>query len=510
MKTRTLWVIVAVVATSVLLVGVAGAIPFLSGRDAARVAGAPPPFAPEVTGSARISYQGRLTSPDGTPLSGTYTMRFQIFDSAVTGTSLWDSGTMDVGIEDGLFNVALGVKPADFKGQPLWLQLWVDGESLSPRQELMPVPYALSLRPGAQIVGAPSATDEGNSVLHVNMTGYHPWSRVISGVSYASGTAIYGQSYSGLGVFGNSAFSYGVWGSSFASWGGYFQSDEGYGIRVDTNGRDHWDHAGYFTAEWGNGVFGQSTENYGVRGEGKVGGVRGDGQWRGVSGHSTNGEGVLGSSSNYAGVQGSSSNSDGVRGQTFREDDNYGFYTWDNLYSKNYHTTGAMMRVVQNADSEPLERGDVVVIAGLGTSPAEDANPLIQVRKAREANSTAVIGVVASSYSKEWLARASEERDPEAEAIHRLVPLTGPGPIAPGEYLLIVVQGPCQVKVDATAGAIQPGDLLSTAGQAAHAARALEVSIQGIQTTLPGTVFGKALEPLEQGEGLVYVYVTLQ
>ncbi len=28
--------------------------------------------------------------------------------------------------------------------------------------------------------------------------------------------------------------------------------------------------------------------------------------------------------------------------------------------------------------------------------------------------------------------------------------------------------------------------------------------------TAPGTVFGKALESLDAGEGLIYVYVTLQ
>lgn len=195
MSTRAIWIAVAVVATSVLIVGFVGAIPGLSSARVGSLSRAAPLSAPEVTGTARISYQGRLTSPSGTPLNGTFPMRFQVFDSAVTGTNLWDSGPLNVDVKDGLFNVALGVDPADFTGQPLWLHLWVDGEWLSPRQELMPAPYALSLRPGARIMGRPSATDEGNAVLRVDMTGYNPWSSVIAADVETTGTAIRGFSW---------------------------------------------------------------------------------------------------------------------------------------------------------------------------------------------------------------------------------------------------------------------------------------------------------------------------
>ena len=67
---------------------------------------------------------------------------------------------------------------------------------------------------------------------------------------------------------------------------------------------------------------------------------------------------------------------------------------------------------------------------------------------------------------------------------------------------------PCAA--DAMAAAIQPGDLLSTTGQAGIAAKAPTINVGGTVTTVPGTVFGKALEPLDAGKGLVYVFVTLQ
>jgi hypothetical protein len=36
------------------------------------------------------------------------------------------------------------------------------------------------------------------------------------------------------------------------------------------------------------------------------------------------------------------------------------------------------------------------------------------------------------------------------------------------------------------------------------------VSLEGVETARPGTVLGKALEPLETGDQRIYVFVTLQ
>jgi hypothetical protein len=145
-----------------------------------------------------------------------------------------------------------------------------------------------------------------------------------------------------------------------------------------------------------------------------------------------------------------------------------------------------------------------------GAPPIEGVPPVIQVRRTGEANSTAVVGVVASTYSDAWLADPAKIDATGATGPDRAIPQAGPGPIAPGEYLLVVVQGPAQVKASALSAAIQPGDLLSSAGEAGYAARAAEMSIDGVTIAAPGTVFGKALEELREGQGLLYVYVTLQ
>lgn len=224
-----------------------------------------------------------------------------------------------------------------------------------------------------------------------------------------------------------------------------------------------------------------ATGGYGVKGEGAVG--------------------VYGQSDVGSGVYGLSTNGVGVYGATNQVSHNYGFYTLDNLYSLNFHMLGAQMQVVQNGGHTALETGDVVVFSGIVEPLEAGGQPVIQVIGVDSANSTAVAGVVYSRYHIKNL-----DADPE-EAV---LDYTPEGTVAPGEYLLVVVQGPAQVKASALAGAIQPGDLLSSANQVGYAAKATTVTLNGVETALPGTIFGKALESLDDGEALIYVFVTLQ
>ena len=93
---------------------------------------------------SKISYQGQLTDSGGQLLTGDYTMKFRLYNADVGGSQVGseiDKGTVPV--SQGLFSVELPVNAADFNGQALWLELEVNGEVLSPRQELLPVPYAL-------------------------------------------------------------------------------------------------------------------------------------------------------------------------------------------------------------------------------------------------------------------------------------------------------------------------------------------------------------------------------
>jgi hypothetical protein len=247
------------------------------------------------------------------------------------------------------------------------------------------------------------------------------------------------------------------------------------------------------------GYFYNTASGYGVYGEGLVGVFGTSSIGYGVYGDGSN-AGVYGTSDGSIGVYGTSSSSYGVGGTTNDASHNYGFYTPDNLYSLNFHSLGAQMQVVQNGGQEALEPGDVVVFNGL----AAGNPPVIRVAQARVANSTAVAGVVYSRYN---IAAVTENPEQSARGDLEVTPA---GPVPPGEYLLMVIQGPAEVKASALAGAIQPGDLLSSAGPAGQAAKAAQVSIEGVETAVPGTVLGKALEPLDQGDKLIYVFVTLQ
>ena len=159
------------------------------------------------------------------------------------------------------------------------------------------------------------------------------------------------------------------------------------------------------------------------------------------------------------------------------------------------------MQVVQNGGITSLETGDVVIFSGIGAPLEDGGSPVIQVEAANFANSTAVAGVVFSQYNIDKLRAGTEDARTE---------VTSQGAAAPGEYLLVVVQGPAQVKASAISGALQPGDLLSSAGPAGVAAKANEVSLNGVETAIPGTILGKALEPITDGQALIYIFVTLQ
>jgi hypothetical protein len=74
----------------------------------------------------------------------------------------------------------------------------------------------------------------------------------------------------------------------------------------------------------------------------------------------------------------------------------------------------------------------------------------------------------------------------------------------------VATTGRVKVKVDASHDTIRPGDLLVTSGKPGFAMKSQPVSIGGIEMHRPGTLVGKALEPLEAGEGEILVLLSLQ
>jgi hypothetical protein len=75
---------------------------------------------------------------------------------------------------------------------------------------------------------------------------------------------------------------------------------------------------------------------------------------------------------------------------------------------------------------------------------------------------------------------------------------------------LVATTGRVRVKVDASFGAIAIGDLLVTSPREGVAMRSEPVAIAGRRMHQPGTIIGKALQPLADGEGEILVLLSLQ
>lgn len=90
---------------------------------------------------------------------------------------------------------------------------------------------------------------------------------------------------------------------------------------------------------------------------------------------------------------------------------------------------------------------------------------------------------------------------------------TQPG-IALGESgankVLVATTGRVKVKVDATRASIHVGDLLVTGTMEGAAMKSEPLSLGGVEIHRPGTLIGKALEPLEKGTGEILVLLSLQ
>lgn len=111
--------------------------------------GAAPWLAPAAAPSSAstINYQGRLFNSSGQPVNGQVNLIFNLYSQASGGSAVWGPETHNnVMVSEGLFSVLLGSQlaiPLSAIGGDLWLETKVNGETLSPREMLGAVPYAI-------------------------------------------------------------------------------------------------------------------------------------------------------------------------------------------------------------------------------------------------------------------------------------------------------------------------------------------------------------------------------
>jgi hypothetical protein len=220
--------------------------------------------------NSRISYQGVLKE-DGEPVTGSRNMTFGLYSDGSCTTLVRSIGTWSVTVTDGLFSETLNVDHSDFNGQGLWLGVTVESTPVD-CLEILPAPYALSLRPGADVFG----TADGDSVIYAhNMAttgdsyglrgrsdstdgrGVYGYASASSGTTYG----VYGRSDSpaGRGVYGY-AFSLtgtapGVMGSSNSSTGGRGV----YGRATSLSGDTYGVYGSSWSTTGGTGVYGTAS-----------------------------------------------------------------------------------------------------------------------------------------------------------------------------------------------------------------------------------------------------------
>jgi hypothetical protein len=402
-----------------------------------------------------IPYAGALTDPSGQPVAdGPYDFSFALHTAEDGGEPIWSEVQIGVPVADGGFDVALGTAnaiPADaYAGGARWLQVAVRGPGetvftpLSPRQPLS----VASTAPDGPTAALACPHDHTGEVWSANI----PWSDgAFKVLNYANGPTLWGwNGGNGNGVRGYATGTgLGVYGESQNSAGVLGRSTTGRGVE------------GYTTAASQYGVFGKN--------ESSGGGI-------GVVGYAPNGTGV------------------GVLGEA----PGFALYARGDLRVEGYSIfdggkSGFVVDVAQNDDVVALEVGDVVAISGAGPAILGEI-PVIKVRRATARQAGAIVGVVDKHFIPARVENADSDLSTSA---------VDDAAIRPGDYLTIVTLGAYKaIKVDASFGAVVPGDRLVASPNAGHAMRT--------DSPLPGTIIGKALEPLRSGVGVIPVIVTLQ
>jgi len=105
-----------------------------------------------------LNYQGKLTDSSGDPVTGIVSVTFAIYDALTGGTQLWSETHVSVTVTNGLFNAILGgttsIPDSVSSGGERYFQLTVDGETITPRQRIVSVLFALKAQ-GAEKLDAP-------------------------------------------------------------------------------------------------------------------------------------------------------------------------------------------------------------------------------------------------------------------------------------------------------------------------------------------------------------------
>ncbi len=452
-----------------------------------------------------ISMSGTLLDASGNARAdGSYNVTFRLYDALTAGNLRWTEASKPVFVAGGRgqFSTALGT-PTPFGAlvfdQPLFLEVQVAGDAaMTPRLPLQSVPYTLSPS-GTTTLALPFAgtVNTGGVALNVGNTGSggaiqasssSASANAVTGISTGAGVAgvagvntgpisgrgVYGRSDNGgAGVYGTSQNGYGVHGNSVNDIGVYGTSSSSSANAV----------TGIST---GAGVAGVAGVNNGpISGRGVYG--RSDNGGAGVHGTSQNGYGVHGNSLNDYGVLGTTASATKAAASGINSASGPGVYGrsdgggYAGLFAGRVRVD--VLEIAGGADL--AETFNVSEHASPGTVMAIDTANAGLLCIAQGAYNRRVAGIVSGANN---LAAGVVLSDPA-------VPKGG---------VAVAMTGRVWVKCDASGGAIEPGDLLTTSDTPGHAMRVADHALS------QGATLGKAMTSLREGQGMVLALVSLQ
>ena len=164
------------------------------------------PVSAQAAVPVKFNYQGNLRQ-SGFLVNGQRNMKFRVFDSsAPAAVALWESTTSAVDISTGIFRVTLEPVINDWQSGNLWLELEIEGKTMSPREELTSAPFAINsaMLSGKRYVSSPTAPtgslkgdlwyDQTSNVLK-----FYDGSSWVTATSSGGAPAIHAASHAGGG-----------------------------------------------------------------------------------------------------------------------------------------------------------------------------------------------------------------------------------------------------------------------------------------------------------------------
>lgn len=426
---------------------------------------------------SRVGFQGKLTTPDGQPVpDGDYNMMVRFVTDDTGATSVFTE-TKTITVENGLFDVDIDDFPPHIfssggaeSEDTLYMEVTIDGETLTPRRKIPGAAYAHGLVAGSGVVGprqdAASVTDGGFGAAFTVVNTQPPSGNPGFGIESRSGNA-------------------GLYADNLAGDNSGNQS---------TNPEDNPDiilGGEYVTDAAGNTAI-DTFEGPGV--------IASDPQLPASDVHLRSNDEIW--------LYKDWDNNDGSEFRIYDNGtddqqlvlDNNGNLSIDGSLSSG----GAdYAELVDVEDSESgYEPGDVLVI-----SDAQDR----AVERSTTARSTRVIGVYSTQPGilggagtpEEQAARLAEGADAAGLEDPQSLSDAQKQQIKTGDGMVeVAIAGIVSVKVSAENGPIQRGDLLTTSSTPGHAMKATDPQI--------GTIVGKAMGELDASTGIIEMLVMLQ